>query len=182
MWMGINGIIKNDFFSKPVFRSFARLFAYISWLDVRTNVKQEQEWRKSFMLRAYVHNSKLKNATIRMVFHYWVTNDFKPTKIEFLYLVTNTTLLAWLVKVSLICELPLLSYSPPKSRDTLTNNLRKTLCHVNKTFASLFFWLFCLAVFIPKILQQETGETIIMWEMCSNLGCSSEKVTPRSPP
>ena len=26
------------------------------------------------MLGAYVHNSKLKNATIRMVFQYWVTN------------------------------------------------------------------------------------------------------------
>ena len=25
------------------------------------------------MLRAYVHNSKLKNAAIRMVFQYWVT-------------------------------------------------------------------------------------------------------------
>ena len=37
------------------------------------NVKQEPEWRKSFMLRAYVHNSKLKNAAIRMVFQYWVT-------------------------------------------------------------------------------------------------------------
>ena len=34
------------------------------------NVKQEPEWRKSFMLRAFVHNSKLKNA---MVFQYWVT-------------------------------------------------------------------------------------------------------------
>ena len=37
------------------------------------NVKQEPEWRKSFVLRAYVHNSKLKNAAIRMVFQYWVT-------------------------------------------------------------------------------------------------------------
>ena len=37
------------------------------------NVKQEPEWRKSFVLCAYVHNSKLKNAAIRMVFQYWVT-------------------------------------------------------------------------------------------------------------
>ena len=43
-----------------------------------------------------------------------------------LYLVKNTAILAWLVKVSLICELPLLSYSPPKSRDSQTNNWRKT--------------------------------------------------------
>ena len=33
------------------------------------NVKQESEWRKSFVLRAYVHNSKLKNATIE-----WFSN------------------------------------------------------------------------------------------------------------
>ena len=44
-----------------VFRSFACVFAYISWWDARTNVKQEPD------------NSELKNATIRMVFQYWVT-------------------------------------------------------------------------------------------------------------
>ena len=56
-------------------------------------------------------------------------------------------------------------------------------CHVNKMTceSSVCFLLFCLAVHIPKNLRQETGETIIVWELCSKLGCSSEKVTPRSP-
>ena len=36
---------------------------------------------------------------------------------EFIVLVTNTTILACFEKVSLICELLLLIYSPPKSRD-----------------------------------------------------------------
>ena len=76
MWTGINGIIKNGFFSKLVFRIFARVFAYISWWDTRTNVKQEPEWRKSFLLHAYVHNSKLKNAAIRMVLGHIFTRVF----------------------------------------------------------------------------------------------------------
>ena len=53
------------------------------------NVKQEPEWRKCFVLRAYVHKSKLKNVAIRMVFQYWVTNIFMATRL--LDYTTDTT-------------------------------------------------------------------------------------------
>ena len=39
-------------------------------------MKQEPEWRKSFLLHAYVHNSKLKNAAIRMVLGHIFTRVF----------------------------------------------------------------------------------------------------------
>ena len=44
------------------------------------------------MLHAYVHNSKLKNAAIRMVFQYWViiSSNFNETHLDTLLIIVTS--------------------------------------------------------------------------------------------
>ena len=69
---------------------------------------------------------KHKNVHLYVTLHAKRYHLAREKFLSFLCGVTSTAILATLAKVSLAWDLALLSYSPPKSRHTQTNNWRKT--------------------------------------------------------